>query len=98
MESNFELKEINNKNCTCYYFDDIIKFEDFYIDKIPLNEKSYENILIYNISCKTLIGDKPLQIRFDEVDGFIRVYEGTRYLVLFGAEKYDFMYNRIRYL
>ena len=29
---------------------------------------------------------------------FISVYDGTRYLVLFGSEKYDFLYNRIRYL
>ena len=30
--------------------------------------------------------------------GFIRVYNGTRYLVLFGLEKYDALPNRIRYL
>ena len=41
---------------------------------------------------------KPLRIRFDQIDGFIRVYDGTRYLILFGSEKYDFIYNRIRYL
>ena len=29
---------------------------------------------------------------------FIRVHDGTRYLVLSGGEKYDFIYNRIRYL
>ena len=42
------------------------------------------------------MGAKPLRIRFDEIDGFIRVYNGTRYLVLFGAEEYDSIYNRIR--
>ena len=36
--------------------------------------------------------------RFDEIDGFIRVYNGIRYLVLSGSEKYDSIYNRIRYL
>ena len=50
------------------------------------------------MSFKTLIGVKPLRIRFDKVDGLIRVYDGTRYLVLFGIEKYDFIYNRIRCL
>ena len=38
------------KNCTCYYFDDIIKLEDFGLDNILINEKSHENILIYDIS------------------------------------------------
>ena len=44
-----------------------------------LNEKSYENILVYGISCKTMTGAKPLRIRFDKVDGFVRVYDRTRY-------------------
>ena len=29
-----------------------------------------------------MIGAKPLRIRFDKVDGFIRDYDGTEYLVL----------------
>ena len=69
-----------------WLFDDTIKFEDFNIDNILINKKSYEIVLVYNISCKTLIGFKPLCIRFDKIDGFIRVYDGTRYLLLSGAE------------
>ena len=45
-----------------------------------------------------MIGAKPLRISFDKVIRFIRAYDGTTYLVLFGTEKYDFIYNRIRYL
>ena len=36
--------------------------------------------------------------KVDEVDGLISAYNGTRYLVLFGPEKYDAIYNRIRSL
>ena len=56
--------------------------------------------LVYNMSYKSLIGSKPLHIRFnfDKINGFVRVYNGTKYLVLFGAEKYGSIYNRIRYL
>ena len=68
MESNDKLKEVDIKNCTCYYFNDITKIED---------EESYKNILVYNISYKNLIA-KPLRIIFDEIDGFIRVYAVTR--------------------
>ena len=86
------------KNCirirTCYYFDDIIKIEDFDFDNILLNKKSYKNILIYNISHKNLIGAKPLRNRFDKVDGFIIVYDGTRHLVLSGPEKHDAIYKK----
>ena len=98
MESNDELKEIDIKNLTCYYFDDITKIEDFDLDNNLIDEKSYEIILIYNISYKSLIDSKPLLINFDKIDGFIRVHDGTRYLVLFGSEKYDSFYNRIRYV
>ena len=48
----------------CYYFDDIMKIEDFNLDNIVTNKKSYENILFYNISYKNLIA-KPLRVRFD---------------------------------
>ena len=48
--------------------------------------------LVYKISYKTLVDAKPLRI------GFIRVYDGTRYLILFGSEEYNVIYHRIRYL
>ena len=82
----------------CYYFDGIIKIEDFNLGNTLTDETSYENFLVYNVSYKTLLDAKPLWIIFDKIDGFIRVYDGTRFVVLFGSEKYDFIYNRIRYL
>ena len=33
-----------------------------------------------------------------KIDGIIRVCNATRYLVLFSPEKYDAIYNMIRYL
>ena len=63
-----------------------------------LNKKLHENILIYDISYKTLIDPKPLRIRFDKIGGFIRIDDETRYLGLFDCEKYDAIYDRIRYL
>ena len=84
MESNDKLKDIKTR--TCYYFDDIIKINDFDLDKIFIDERWYENILVYNISYKSLIDSMPLRITFDKVDGFIRVYDGTEYIVLFASE------------
>ena len=53
--------------------------------------------MIYNISYKTLIGPKPLRIRFDKIDEFIRFYGESKYLVLLGHEKYYAIYNKTRY-
>ena len=61
------------------------KFEDFQLDNILIDEKSYKKVLVYTISYKHFIAAK--RIRFDKIDRFIRVYDGTRYLVLFGNEK-----------
>ena len=93
MENNDKLEEIDIKNHTCYYFDDIIKTEDFDLHNILIDEKSYENIWVYNISYKSLIDSNPSRIRFDKIDGFIRVYDATRYLVLLGSDKYDSIYE-----
>ena len=97
MENN-EIKKVCIKNCTCYNFDDTIKLGDFDLDNILIEEKSHESLLNYGISNKTLIDPKPLRIRFDKIGGFIRIYDGTKYLTLFGSEKYDAIYDRIRYL
>ena len=95
MENN-EFKKVRIKNR--YYFDETVKLEDIDFVNILIEKKSYENMLIYNISYKALMGPKPLLIRFNKIDGFIRICYGTRYLVLLGPEKYNIIYNLIRYL
>ena len=97
MESKDELKEVDIKNHTCYYFDDILRLRDFSYNNILLDEKSSENILIYDVSYKTSMGLKPLRVWLVKIDGFIKIYDGIRYLVLFGPEIYDAIYNRVRY-
>ena len=50
----------------------ILKIEDFDFGNTLVDEKSYKNISIYDISYKTLIGAKLLCIWVDKVDGFIK--------------------------
>ena len=49
MESNDKFKNIRIKSRPCYYFNNIIKIEDFDLDNIVIDEKPYENVLGYNI-------------------------------------------------
>ena len=89
MESKDELKEINIKTCACYYFDDIISDFDTNFDNI---------LLVYDISYKTSTGTKPLPIRFNKIDGFIKVHGGDfRHLVLFDYEYFAEICNKIKY-
>ena len=97
MENN-ELKKVSVKNHTCFYFDDIIKLQGFDLHNILIDKKSHENILIYDISYQTSICLKHLQIKFDKINGIIKIYNKTRYLTLLDTEKYDTVYKKIRYL
>ena len=54
---------------------DIIKLEEFDLDNILMYKKSQENTFVYD-----LIVLKALRFRFDRIDEFIRIYDGTRYL------------------
>ena len=65
---------------------------------ILLDEKKYENNLIYYISYKTFTGSIPLRIRFAEIDAFIKIYVRIRYLVFFDGEFYDEIFDWITYL
>ena len=52
---NDEFEQACIKNRTCYSFDDIIKWEDCYLDNLIIDQKSRKNLLIYDISHKTLM-------------------------------------------
>ena len=45
------------------------------------------------LTFRSLIDYKSLRIRFDKIDGSIRVYDETRYLVSFGSEKDQISYK-----
>ena len=83
------------KNNACCYFDYIMKVIILTLEIFYLARKIFENVLIYGISYKTFMGSIPLHIiRFDEIDGFINIYDGIRYLVLVGGGFYDEIFDQ----
>ena len=97
MKNNNELKETNIKKFTCYHFDDTVNINDIDLNNILIDEKSYENILIYDVSYKTLYNVKPLRIIFNKVDEYIKKMTKLNKFVLFQSEKYERLFERIRY-
>ena len=77
----------NNGSWRFFDFDNILLEQKLY-------EKSFENISIYGISYKTFMDSNSLHIVFDKVDGFIKVYDETRYLV---SQKHGFTYSKNQY-
>ena len=57
-----KVKEIDIKNQTYYFFDDIINIKNFSLNNIELDEKSYKNILIYYIGYVTIKDSKYVKI------------------------------------
>ena len=66
---------------------------------ISSDKKSYKNtcanILIHD---KPFMGSIPLRISFDKTNGFIKIYDGIRYLVLLDYGECDKICDRIKYL
>ena len=54
--------------------------------------------MIYDISYKPFMSSTPLRVRFDKIDGYIKIHDRIRYLVLFGHGWYDEICDRIKYL
>ena len=48
------------------------------INDLNFDEKSIENILIYDFAYKTPYGAKPSNIIFDIIDGYIRKYDRAK--------------------
>ena len=84
-----DIKEINIKNRTYYFFDDMISIKNFDSSLLKIDKKSYKHINIYYIGYITIKDSKyvnihsenPLYFILDKVDGFIEEKEGNKYLV-----------------
>ena len=73
-----KVKDIDIKNRTYYFFNDIINIKNFDSDNIKLDEKPYRNIFIYYIGYVKIKDFKyvkinsvnPFYLTFNEVNGY----------------------------
>ena len=85
-----KVKDIDIKNHTCYFFDDIINIKSFDPNNIKIDERSYKNILIYYIGYVTIKESKyvkfnsvnPLYLIFSKVNGYFEEISKSKYLAL----------------
>ena len=91
-----EVKEINIKNQTYYFFNDMINIEFFDSNLLKIDKKSYKDIDIYYIGYITIkkIGNyeniysvNPLYLIIGEADGHIEEKSGSKYLVFSSADE-----------
>ena len=89
-------KQINIKNQTYYFFNDMINTKDFDLSQLKIYKKSYKNIGIYYIGYITVksISDyeninsvNPLYPIIAETDGYIEENNGNKYLTFVSINK-----------
>ena len=84
-----KVKDIDIKNRTYYFLNDMINIKNFDPNKIKLDEKSYKNILIHYNGYVAIKDSKyvkiysvnPLYLIFNEVNGYFEEINGNKYLI-----------------
>ena len=85
-----EIKQINIKNRTYYFYDDISDLKDFDAKLIKTDKKSYKNIDIYYIGYivikkiddyESIYSVNPLYLRINHANGYIEEKNGSKYLI-----------------
>ena len=75
-----EVKQINIKNRTYYFYNDIINIKNFDAKLLKIDKKSYKDIGIYNIGyitkkkiddCENIYSVNPLYLLIEHADGHI---------------------------
>ena len=107
-----ELKQINIKNRTYYFYSDIIDLKNFDAGLLRIDKKSYKNIGIYNIwyitikridDCKNIHSVNPLYLLIDHANGYIEE-KGIKIFLVFDSadenkellKKYNDAFNGIK--
>ena len=89
------IKEINTKSQTYYFFNDMINIKGFDPNLLKTDKKSYKNIDIYYIGYITVKDSyyvkinsvNPLYLIISEGDGYIKEKIGSKYLVFDSANE-----------
>ena len=86
-----EVKQINIKNRTYYFYNDMINIKNLEPNVLKIDRKSYKNIGIYNTGYITIkkVDDyeniysvDPLYLRVNHTNGYIEEENENKYLIL----------------
>ena len=90
-----EIKQINIKNRTCYFYNDIIDLDEFDGSKIKVDKKNFNDIDIYYLGyeykkkiteCNEINSVNPLYLRIKDMKGQFKKGKSDNvwYLIIFG--------------
>ena len=100
-----QVKEINIKNQTYYFFDDMINIKNFHSNLLKIDKKSYKDIDIYYIGyiaikkfddCENIHSVNPLYLIIHSATGHFKERNVEKYLILDSTDKYEEVLSGIR--
>ena len=104
-------KQMNIKNRTYYFYNDIIDLDNFDAGLLKIDKKSYKDINIYNIryvtkkksNCMNINSVNPLYLGITRANGYIEDKDMNKYLIFDSTDKnkellkkYNDVFNGIR--
>ena len=110
MKMSNKVKDVDIKDCTYYFFNDIINIKNFDPNNIKIDKKSCKNIFIYYIGYLTkdskyvkINNVNPLYLIFIKVDGYFEETNGNTYLTIVPTneskekrKKYEELWSKLR--
>ena len=99
-----QVKELNIKNKTYYFFDDMIDTKNFYSSLLKIDKKSHEDIDIYHIGyitikkfsdCENICSANPLYLIIHSATGHFKESYKEKYLIIDSTEEYEKVFSGI---
>ena len=93
-----QVKELNIKNQTCHFFDDMIDIKNFHSNLLKVDKKSHEDIDIYHIGyitikkfsdCENIHSVNPLYLIIHSATRHFKEKSGEKYLIIDSTEEYE---------
>ena len=104
-----KVKQINIRNRTYYFYNDIIDLKEFDVRLLKVDKKSYKNIDIYYIGyitikkiddCESIYSVNPLYLRIGHASGYIEEKNRNKYFIFNSvdenADVWDGIKNKIK--
>ena len=88
-----EVKQINIKNRTYYFYNDIIYLKDFEPNLLKIDKKHYKATALDTSQlkkideCETIFSVNALYLRINYANGYIEEKNGNKYLIFYSVDE-----------
>ena len=102
-----KIKQINIKNRTYYFYNDIINLKNFESKLLEIDKNSYKNIGIYNVGyitikkiddCENIYSVNPLYLLINHASGYIKEENENKYLIFDSTDENKELLKRYAYV